>query len=302
MKKNYHLFAATALCVPARAFSDLNFDATTVAPDAGIGDPLPTGWYNMAMDESEMKPTNDGTGAYLKVRFTVLDGQYQGRKVWEQLNLRNNNAQTVEIAQKQLSAICHAVGVLKPAKSEELHNLPLKIRVGQKKAEGGYDAGNRIMAYKNINEQVDVAGGDAGAAAFGAGAAPAQPWTQGAAAAVAGAPPVDSAPPAQPWAPPVAAEAAPVVPTAPAAPEVPAAPAAVHDPLAAAVADGWIKHPSAAGYHYKGQEVKTDGDVAALYPAPAAAPVAPGAPPAPPAAPAAGDAQAAPPPWAKPAA
>lgn len=296
------LLAATALCGPARAFADLNFDATVVAPDQGIGDPLPTGWYNVQMDESEMKPTQDGTGAYLKVRFSVLDGQYQGRKVWEQLNLRNNNPQTVEIAQKQLSAICHAVGVLKPAKSEELHGKPLKIRVGQKKAEGGYDAGNRIMAYKNINEQVDVAGGDAGAAAFGAGAAPAQPWAQGAAAQVAGAPATDGAP-AQPWAgQPAAAEApaAPGVPAAPAAPEAP--PVVTHDPLAAAVADGWIVHPSAPGYHYKGQEVKTDADVAAMYPAPAAAPAvpaAPGAPPPPPAA--AGDAQAAPPPWAKPA-
>lgn len=288
MKKTYHLLAATALCVPARAFADLNFDATAVAPDQGIGDPLPTGWYNMAMDESEMKPTADGTGAYLKVRFTVLDGQYQGRKVWEQLNLRNNNPQTVEIAQKQLSAICHAVGVLKPAKSEELHNRPLKIRVGQKKAEGGYDAGNRIMAYKNINEQLDTAGGDAGAEAFGAGAAPSQPWAAPPAAAIADAPAAATPPPAA-WTPPVA----------PAAPEAPAAPAPVHDPLAVAVADGWIKHPTAPGYHYKGQEVKTDADVAALYPAPPAAPAAPVAP-AVPAAPT-GDAQTAPPPWAKPA-
>lgn len=287
--KTILLASAATLGVPARAFADLNFDATAVAPDQGIGDPLPTGWYNMAMDESEMKPTNDGAGKYLKVRFTVLDGQYQGRKVWEQLNLVNANPQTVEIAQKQLSAICHAVGVLKPGKSEELHNKPLKVRVGQKKAEGGYDAGNRIMAYKNINEQVDTAGGDAGAAAFGAGAAPgAQPWATGAAAEVAGAPPAAATTPPPPAA-------------APVAPEAPAAPAPAHDPLAAAVADGWIKHPSAAGYHYKGQEVKTDADVAAMYPAPAAAPAAPAAPevPAAPAAPAADGAPGASPPWAQ---
>jgi hypothetical protein len=290
------LLAATALCGPARAFADLNFDATQVAPDQGIGDPLPSGWYNVQIDESEMKPTQDGTGSYLKLRFSVMDGQYANRKLWEQLNLRNNNAQTVEIAQKQLSAICHAVGVLKPAKSEELHAKPFKVKVGQKPAKDGYDAGNRIMAYKNINEQVDTAGGDAGAAAFGAGA------PQAPAGFTAGAP--ASTPPAQPWAQGAAAtaatpDAAPPAPPAP--PAAPAAPAAPHDPLAAAAADGWIVHPSAAGYYYKGTEVKTNADVAAMYPAPApAAPAAPPAPPAAPAAPAAPGAQAAPPPWAAP--
>lgn len=290
-----YLLASAALCVPARAFADLNFDATQVAPDQGIGDPLPTGWYNVAIDESEMKPTNDGAGTYLKLRFDVLDGQFKGRKLWEQLNLKNANAQTVEIAQKQLSAICHAVGVLKPAKSEELHGIPLKVRVGQKKAEGGYDAGNKITSYKNVNEKVDMAGGDAGAAAFGA-ASPGAP------------PPADNA---QPWAAPPAAAAvdtAPPAPTPPAppvpAPAAPAAPAVAHDPIAAAEADGWIQHPSSPTHMYKGQDVKTKDELAAMFPAPAApaVPEAPAVPPAPPVdAAAAAAATTAPPPWAKPA-
>lgn len=67
--------------------------------------------------------------------------------------------------------------------------------------------------------------------------------------------------------------------------------------LAAAVADGWAPHPSAPGYHYKGQDVKPDAEVAALYPA---APAAPPASPPPPAAPAVPPAS--PPPPATPAA
>lgn len=50
---------------------------------------------------------------------------------------------------------------------------------------------------------------------------------------------------------------------APAAP--PAPPAAPGDPMAAAVADGWAKHPTADGYYYKGQEVKPDAEVAGMY-------------------------------------
>ncbi len=292
MKTNL-LLASAALCLPARAFADLNFDATQVEPDAGTGDPIPVGWYNVSADESEMKPTKDGTGKFLEVRFNVLDGQYAGRKVYTMFNMVNASAQAVEIGQKQLSAFCHAVNVLKPAKSEELHAKPLKVKVGIKAASGDYAAGNKITAYKNIND-TDVAGGDAGAAAFGAGA-PATPpgFTAGAATALAD--PAAAQPPAQPWAAPPAAAATDTAPPPPPAAEAPPAPVA-HDPLAAAVADGWIKHPSAAGYHYKGQDVKLDADVAAMFPAPSAAPEAPGAPPAPPAA----DGAQASPPWAQP--
>lgn len=59
--------------------------------------------------------------------------------------------------------------------------------------------------------------------------------------------------------------------------------------LEGAYADGWQAHPDAAGYSYKGQEVLTNEELAARYPAPE-----PAAPPAAPAAPAAPTAPAAP--------
>ena len=46
----------------------LNFDATQVEPDAGF-ETVPAGWYNVSMDESEMKPTKDAAGSYLQARF-----------------------------------------------------------------------------------------------------------------------------------------------------------------------------------------------------------------------------------------
>jgi hypothetical protein len=81
------------------------------------------------------------------------------------------------------------------------------------------------------------------------------------------------------------------VPSVPGASSVPAVPGTVpnvtayvapvvHDPLAVAVANGWIVHPTTAGYFYKGQEVKTIADVSALYPAPSV-PVVPAIPVAP---------------------
>lgn len=49
----------------------------------------------------------------------------------------------------------------------------------------------------------------------------------------------------------------------PAPPEAPTAP---QEPdMGAAEADGWVKHPTADGFYYKGQDVKSTADVAALY-------------------------------------
>ena len=182
----------------------LNFDATTVAPDTGGGDPVPAGWYNVMIDESEMKPTKAEGGLRLSLRFTIMDGQYANRKVFTGLNLKNANPVAQEIAYKQLSAICHAVGVMQVQDSQQLHGRPLKIKVKVKAAQGDYEASNDITAYKNINEQVDgpaTGGAPAGAPwATAPAAAPQQPaWApQPAAAPVA---------PAQQFAPPVQAPA-----------------------------------------------------------------------------------------------
>jgi len=148
--------------------AQLQFDARNVAPDTGGGDPLPAGWYNVAVDESAMKPTSDGTGAYLELRLNVLDGQFANRKLFTRLNLRNNNAQAQEIAFKQLSAICHAIGRLQINDSQELHGQPLKVKAtvrgARPKLDGNgnptgeqYEASNDVKAYKGINEPTDMA-------------------------------------------------------------------------------------------------------------------------------------------------
>lgn len=132
--------------------AQLNFDASQVVPDFGGSEPVPAGWYHVMIDESEMKPTRAGDGARLSLRFTILDGQYSGRKVFTGLNLKNPNPVAQEIAYKQLSALCHAVGVIQVQDSQQLHGRPLKIKVKVKAAQGDYEASNDITAFKNVNE------------------------------------------------------------------------------------------------------------------------------------------------------
>jgi hypothetical protein len=134
----------------------LNFNALEVAPDMGVMDPLPEGWYNVMIDNSEISPTKNGDGAILKLRFKVVDGNFINRSVYGRLNIRNANDIAQRIALAQLSAISHAVGIMQVSDSQQLHGIPLKIRVKVVEQEG-YSPSNDIIAYKNVNETVGVA-------------------------------------------------------------------------------------------------------------------------------------------------
>jgi hypothetical protein len=245
--------------------TQLNFDASQVAPSTGAQDAIPAGWYNVAMDESEMKPTKDGTGAFLQCRFNVLDGQYVGRQLYSRLNLKNLNPVAVEIAYKELSAICHAAGVIQVGDSQQLHNIPLKAKVKLRpaSADGQYEANNEISAFKNINDPTAVNPQPAGIAGFvppnAMPAAPAFPAPFPAPQAWPGQPPAQQFPPpvqqpqpvipatggwqapqaAQPWqAAPAAAPAQQGWQAAPAPVAQQQAPAAA--PAAAPIAQPWV--------------------------------------------------------------
>lgn len=127
--------------------ADLRFDATQHEPATGRPEPFPPGEYTLMVTDSEMKVTDAGNGSYLSLEITVCDGEYQGRKMWVNLNLDNPSQKAVEIANRELSALCHAVGVLQVADSTELHNIPFQAKVKIKPAKGNFDTSNAIGAY-----------------------------------------------------------------------------------------------------------------------------------------------------------
>jgi hypothetical protein len=119
------------------------FDAASVEPNAPL-EALPPGDYKVQILQSEMRPTKAGTGQMLWLDMEVLKGPLKGRHVYDQLNL-NPNPTVEEIAQRTLSAICHAIGKLQVSDSEELHFQPLLVRVAVKP--NGY---NEVKGYKPV--------------------------------------------------------------------------------------------------------------------------------------------------------
>jgi hypothetical protein len=127
--------------------AQFNFDASQVAPQQSSG-PLPAGVYLAHIVESDVQPLKSGNGEGLKLTFEIIDGQHKGRKVYENLNIRHTNEDTQRIAQSQLSALCHAVNVIKLMDTAALHFKPVRINVTVREAVGQYKASNNIKGYE----------------------------------------------------------------------------------------------------------------------------------------------------------
>lgn len=125
----------------------INFDATTIEPSTGFA-PIPTGKYLAVISEDEMKPTRNNNGQYLELTIEIIEGDYKGRKIWARLNLENPNMRAIEIARKELSAICRAVNVLQLTDTTQLLNIPFVLKVGLKKNKETDEMENVINGYE----------------------------------------------------------------------------------------------------------------------------------------------------------
>ena len=115
--------------------------------------PLPAGTYQAVITNSEMKPTKKG-GEYLSLTIEIIAGQYKGRKVFDNLNMKNANPETEKIARIQLANICRCVGIINIRDSSELHNKPLQVRLAIKPETPEYPAGNQVKGWEPMGGTV----------------------------------------------------------------------------------------------------------------------------------------------------
>jgi hypothetical protein len=112
---------------------------------------IPAGVYIAQITKSEMKETKNKDGHYLQLQFQVLGGDHAGRMLFERLNLQNKNPVTVEIASKALATICEICNVDLLDDSEQLHGIPMSIRVTVKDATSQYSEQNEIKGYEDYD-------------------------------------------------------------------------------------------------------------------------------------------------------
>jgi hypothetical protein len=153
------------------ANSQPNYDESFTG--GGNYDPLPEAFYTCSISKVEDKATKAGTGRYLEFTFTIIDGDYSGRKLWSRVNYDNPSIKAVEIATKQLTSIAHATGVLTVNESTlpQFIDKLIDVHCYVVPADGTNKAKNEIDQYRPT-------GGTAPQAANTATAAPAKPAWQ----------------------------------------------------------------------------------------------------------------------------
>lgn len=131
--------------------ADLNgFDADQYEP-LGDFDPLPKGNYVAIASDSTMKHTKAGTGSYLEITWEVVEGPHTDRKLWSRLNLDNPNTNAVEIANRELTSICRATGVMRPKDSSELHSIPVVLKVDTVTRRDNGEVTNCVRGYAAVS-------------------------------------------------------------------------------------------------------------------------------------------------------
>jgi hypothetical protein len=97
-------------------------DADEKDAEGGGGPVAPRGRYMFQIVEGDIKENSKGTGLLYEFKAEITEGEFQGTKVYERLNVRNKNATAQKIAQAQLKALTLACG-LDPATTTDTDHL-----------------------------------------------------------------------------------------------------------------------------------------------------------------------------------
>jgi hypothetical protein len=131
-------------------------------PTQGSGG-LPIGRHPVVITRDEVTATKAGDGGMLVLTVEVIDGPQKGASGAYRLNLYSSSQVAAEIAHKQLSAICWALGVTQQiTDTQVLHGQPFIIEVGPQKDNPQYTEVKKVF---NMNGEEPGGNGNAGGGA-----------------------------------------------------------------------------------------------------------------------------------------
>lgn len=110
-------------------------------------EPIPPGWYDVNITGAELRQTKTGTGQYIAVRYDVTGPTHQGRVVFANLNIRNQNPQAESIGRQQLGELMRAIGLAKVEDTDQLIGSHLQIKVKIRES-AGYDPQNDVSGFR----------------------------------------------------------------------------------------------------------------------------------------------------------
>lgn len=157
------------------AFLGQTFDANDL-PQGSTYEPLPAGWYTATIADAELKPTKNGSGQYIKVRYDITGPTHQGRVVFGNLNINNSSAKAEEIGRQQLGELMRAIGLAKVTDTDQLIGGVLSIKLDVREETNQYPAQNEIKGFKAITGAAPAFAAPASSPAASAPGKATPPW------------------------------------------------------------------------------------------------------------------------------
>lgn len=122
--------------------------------------PVPAGDYVAEIIDSAIEEISrqSAKGRCLKLVWKVNGGDFDGRQIWQRINLwpenMNNVQKVIEIANSQFASIRTATGVQFPNDTSELHHRPCMLRVTVRTDPNGqYAPQNEVKSVAALNAQ-----------------------------------------------------------------------------------------------------------------------------------------------------
>lgn len=136
----------------------LDFKVTDYEPTMDYP-PIPEGFYLFLIEKTEIKPTlsakrNNTNECFLNLKLRVIEGQFKGRYVWDQINIVNSKIEAQDIARRRLR------GVSKITETEEILDKTRDTRHLEGKLISGFveidsyngKEKNKIKSYRNKSD------------------------------------------------------------------------------------------------------------------------------------------------------
>ena len=116
---------------------------------AGKLPPIPAGVYMAQITAAEEKQTQDYSGWYLHITFSIVGGEYAGRLVWGNITTANSTPEKMATGRRHMANLLDGCGL--PRRIDDTDTLiqkvcPIKVRV-QKGNEQYPDDTNAVSEY-----------------------------------------------------------------------------------------------------------------------------------------------------------
>jgi hypothetical protein len=136
-------------------FKIAGFNAADEEYDEKRFAPIPVGDYKAILGDIKLTTTKNGQGQYFACIFEIVEGEFAGRIIFNNINVINANATAQDIGRRTFAQICRAVGVIKPQSELDLCNKVMLITVGiEIDKTGQYEPKNNIKKFAESSAEL----------------------------------------------------------------------------------------------------------------------------------------------------